>query len=212
MNIENLNYFKTYNEIEKHYSLIIENKENLVEVLKNTENVLSKQILQILSGLNENNYTDIFEEENKLLKELLIRMIEQLKEDEGILNSINRVIEIFNGQMANNKKLFIGSNKVFIQLENGDKHPISELSSGEKHLLTFLTLFIIEGSKRDILMIDEPEISLNIKWQRKFLKILSEVAPNTQIIVASHSPSIAESTNNLVKLQSVGGDINARIF
>ncbi|MCW5209732.1 ATP-binding protein, partial [Desulfobulbus sp. US1] len=41
-------------------------------------------------------------------------------------------------------------------------------------------------------IIDEPEISLNAKWQRNLIPLLSELAPNTQIIVASHSPAIAK--------------------
>ena len=64
-----------------------------------------------------------------------------------------------------------------------------------------LTIFVIEGSNRQIFMVDEPEISLNMKWQKKLLP-LHELAPNAEIIVASHSPSIAhENSQYLVELE-----------
>ena len=64
-----------------------------------------------------------------------------------------------------------------------------------------LTLFLIIGKNRNFLMIDEPEISLNMKWQREFLPLLSSLNSNAQIIVASHSPSIAHKNSNyLVEL------------
>mgnify|MGYP005779253465 FL=1 len=51
-------------------------------------------------------------------------------------------------------------------------------------------------------MVDEPEISLNMVWQRKLLPLLNELAPNAEIIVASHSPSITRANSKyLVELR-----------
>lgn len=51
-------------------------------------------------------------------------------------------------------------------------------------------------------MVDEPEISLNMIWQRKLLPLLNELATNAEIIVASHSPSIARANSKyLVELR-----------
>lgn len=50
-------------------------------------------------------------------------------------------------------------------------------------------------------MIDEPELSLNIRWQREILELLKKLAPKSQIIVASHSPIIGrKNIDYLVKL------------
>jgi predicted ATP-binding protein involved in virulence len=68
--------------------------------------------------------------------------------------------------------------------------------------LTFLAVFILEGSNKDILMIDEPEMSLDTRWQRKIMNVFMEACPNSQIIVASHSPSIGyPDTDNIVKMK-----------
>jgi len=86
-------------------------------------------------------------------------------------------------------------------LGNGKFHELTELSSGERNLLSILTLFLILGNDRNFLMIDEPEISFNLKWQKDFLPLLSRLNSNAQIIVASHSPSIAHKNSKyLVEL------------
>lgn len=46
------------------------------------------------------------------------------------------------------------------------------LSSGERHLLTIVCSAISCRSSRTIVLIDEPEISLNVKWQRQLLRLL----------------------------------------
>ena len=63
------------------------------------------------------------------------------------------------------------------------------LSSGEKHLLLlFLNVFTpSEGSP--VFIIDEPELSLNVKWQRRLIDSLLELGGHShcQFIMATHS-------------------------
>ena len=106
-----------------------------------------------------------------------------------ILSSINLLVDTFNDYLIEDKKLIVNGREVFVEV-NGDAHSINDLSSGERHILTFLALVLFEGESRDFLIIDEPEISLNIAWQRKLLDLFCDLIPKTQIIVASHSPAI----------------------
>jgi len=65
---------------------------------------------------------------------------------------------------------------------------LEDLSSGEKQLLRiFIDVLLAEG---DPIIIDEPELSLHIDWQRRLLGVLRRLAPKSQIIVATHSPEI----------------------
>lgn len=173
------------------YENLISNKDKLLEVLNGSiDNKLQKNIINILK--KENADKIVMEcKKNKLLLNLLVKMIEELNEEESILQSISKLEEIFNSHIAKDKKLVVDGEGVTIRFKNEENnHRINELSSGEKHLLSFLTIFLIEGKERDILMIDEPELSLNIKWQRNILDLLKKLAPKSQIIVASHSPII----------------------
>ncbi|MCM0647252.1 AAA family ATPase [Clostridium swellfunianum] len=184
------------------HDLLIENRDKLLEALRDTgDNMLQKNIIDILE---RNNIPRIINEckNNELLLSLLVKMIQELKEEEAILESINTLETIFNSQIVSKKKLVVNKDGVIIKFNSEENtHGLNGLSSGEKHLLSFLTIFLIEGNHRDILMIDEPELSLNIKWQREILNILQKVAPDSQIIVASHSAIIGRNhTNYLVKL------------
>ncbi|MFJ1219573.1 AAA family ATPase, partial [Yersinia enterocolitica] len=127
-----------------------------------------------------------------ILSQLFLNMINELKLEKQMLSSINLLVDTFNKFLINNKELVVSSDKVYIKA-NDQIHSINELSSGERHILTFISLVLFEGSHRDLLIIDEPEISLNLIWQRQLMALFSELIPETQIIVASHSPSLANN-------------------
>jgi predicted ATPase len=72
------------------------------------------------------------------------------------------------------------------------KHPnrvkIEKLSAGEKNLLGFLVYAMT--LQNGVLFIDEPELTLHTDWQRRLLPLMRELAPQTQLIIATHSPAI----------------------
>jgi predicted ATPase len=156
----------------------------------NLPNSATKQKLQLFIDAENHDLS----KEADLFKALLKNMLEAAEQDEKDnidLKSINTLISTFNEFIIDKKKLVLDAVKSSINFQNGQKHPLSDLSSGERHLLSFLTLFLIVARDRNFFLIDEPEISLSMKWQRRLLELLSEFSPNSQIIVATHSPSIA---------------------
>lgn len=190
-------------DLEKLSTMLIANKEKLLEVLRQIEeNTLRDKIILILS---ESDIRKILDECNKniLLTKLIYNMSLELEKEETLLQSIKILKDVFNDHIGPDKYLEIDENKIEVIFKNSSSiHSIYNLSSGERQLLILLTIFIVEGNDKDFLMIDEPELSLNIKWQRRLLPLLSELAPKAQIIVASHSPSIAkENINYLVEMR-----------
>lgn len=65
----------------------------------------------------------------------------------------------------------------------------SELSSGERQLLLLLCNTLIAREHSRLFIIDEPEISLNVTWQRQLLDVLLDLTAGTdlQFLVATHS-------------------------
>jgi predicted ATP-dependent endonuclease of OLD family len=63
------------------------------------------------------------------------------------------------------------------------------LSSGEKQLLLLLCNILVATTESSVFIIDEPELSLNIKWQRQLIDSLLALveASNVQFIMATHS-------------------------
>lgn len=41
-----------------------------------------------------------------------------------------------------------------------------------------------------VFIVDEPELSLHIAWQEKFVDAIREANPKVQLILATHSPAI----------------------
>ena len=79
------------------------------------------------------------------------------------------------------------------------------LSSGERHLMLLFCNTVQALNKPSIFVIDEPEISLNVKWQRRLLTALLKCAEGqpVQFILATHSLELlAQYSNATVKLEA----------
>lgn len=71
-----------------------------------------------------------------------------------------------------------------------EKVQLDQLSSGEKQMLLILTTVFLQEEKTNILLMDEPEISLHISWQDRLIALIRELNPNCQLILTTHSPNI----------------------
>lgn len=67
---------------------------------------------------------------------------------------------------------------------------LEQLSSGEKQILLILTTVFLQEEKPNVLLMDEPEISLHITWQDKLIELIRKLNPNCQLILTTHSPNI----------------------
>lgn len=70
--------------------------------------------------------------------------------------------------------------------------PLEKLSSGEQHLLVLYYDMIFRIDAGTLVLIDEPEISLHVSWQKRFIpevKKISEVN-GMKALIATHSPTL----------------------
>ncbi|MFO7945258.1 MAG: AAA family ATPase [Armatimonadota bacterium] len=82
--------------------------------------------------------------------------------------------------------------------------PLEKLSSGEKQLLVLFLETVVQDEQVCVFIADEPEISLHVRWQQKLLAKIKELNPNSQVIVATHSPDIASHfTDKLIQMEQV---------
>lgn len=68
----------------------------------------------------------------------------------------------------------------------------AQLSSGEQHELVLLYDLLFNVTPNSLVLVDEPEISLHVRWQQEFLNDIQRIAALTDLrfIVATHSPQI----------------------
>ena len=84
--------------------------------------------------------------------------------------------------------------------------PPLKLSSGEQNELILFYELIFKSSRDDLIFIDEPEVSLHISWQNKFIDDLKEITSinKVSIVIATHSPDIiGENWDLKVELKGI---------
>lgn len=99
-------------------------------------------------------------------------------------------LDILNNLLKETNKTF--SEDTFTFKINNQEYELlhSQLSSGEKQIFYILLKALIQDNKPTIFLLDEPEISLHIEWQRELLNNIRILNPNCQIITVTHSSNI----------------------
>lgn len=73
-----------------------------------------------------------------------------------------------------------------------------QLSSGEQNLLALGAKLAAHAREGCLVVIDEPEVSLNVAWQQHYLNLLKkslEHARGSHVIIATHSPHLISSVS-----------------
>ncbi|OHE08833.1 MAG: hypothetical protein A2513_02275 [Sulfurimonas sp. RIFOXYD12_FULL_33_39] len=143
---------------------------------------------------------------NKSQIDRILKLIELIDESnakvEKSYETINKFIDTVNHFLGDTKKSIevdnIGNLK--IKKPNGQYATIDALSSGERQLIVMFShlVFKNESNPSGVFIIDEPELSLHLKWQEEFVQYALESSPKTQLILATHSPEIFAGYENKV--------------
>jgi predicted ATP-binding protein involved in virulence len=127
---------------------------------------------------------------------VLALYVEDTEKKLGIFDEIADKIELLTRIINKRflyKQMHISKDKGFVfETEQGGELPPEALSSGEQHELVLFYQLLFRVGRGSLILIDEPELSLHIAWQRQFLKDLLEIARlvNLDIVLATHSPDI----------------------
>lgn len=118
----------------------------------------------------------------------------KLKENEKIILSF---FEACNEYMVNKK--FVYNEKEYaydIRVTDGRKQhsiELENLSSGEKQVVSIFSYLYLSPMKESIVLIDEPELSLSVRWQKRFLLDISKGSQCAGIIAVTHSPFVFDN-------------------
>lgn len=77
--------------------------------------------------------------------------------------------------------------------DRGRELDLSHLSSGEKQVVSLFAHLYLEGAGDNVIIIDEPELSLSVPWQKRFLPDLLESGRCGFIFAVTHSPFIYQN-------------------
>ncbi len=95
-----------------------------------------------------------------------------------------------------------------ITTDSGWRIPPEQLSSGEQHELVLVYRLLFVTNANSTVLIDEPELSMHVSWQRAFLEDLESIQRLVPLdfIVATHSPQIVNGRDEALVLMSPGSD------
>lgn len=147
-----------------------------------------------LSQIQDLRNLEFKEEFAKALKIYFDDFDEKYQIYENFVNQLELFTDIINDKLDFKKIEISREEGIFIEDIDvkGKKLSLSQLSSGEKQEIILFYKLIFETPANTLLLIDEPEISLHIAWQKKFMDDLYKIIKfkNLNVIVATHSPQI----------------------
>ncbi|OIQ90473.1 hypothetical protein GALL_276120 [mine drainage metagenome] len=119
-------------------------------------------------------------------------------------NRLGMLIDMLNSRFKYKKIMVNKSSGFILKSPSGNLIPLSALSSGEQHELVVYYDLIFRAPSNGLVLVDEPEISLHVGWQSRFLDDFKRILELTNCygVIATHSPTIIGSRWDLtVELQ-----------
>ena len=193
--------------------------ERLVRFLRDGQNALpEREILSRMAELenqrrrlfalglldSESGLRDLTEDDVRRAREALTIYISDVQGKlhvfDDIVHRIGTLMDIVNDRFRY-KHLGIDRRRGFRIFSDADNAPIAieDLSSGEQHELIVLYELLFRAPRNGLILVDEPEISLHVAWQSRFLADLINILALTDAyaLVATHSPVIIGTRNDL---------------
>lgn len=119
-----------------------------------------------------------------------------------LVEKIDLYETIIDKKLFNKHVEFSGDFGLKIVRDDGIDLSLEKLSSGEKQIIVLYYDLIFGLENKLILLIDEPEISLHVAWQREILndfnKIIDLKKDQLSVIVATHSPQLIDNHWDMV--------------
>jgi predicted ATP-binding protein involved in virulence len=172
-------------------------KENLRWLQEKREKLASYNLLASEDNTKElNELNEIQETDIKVLTLYVKDTKEKLAVYDELLKRVELFADILNNKRLSFKKVKIDADKGFIfETDQGKPLQLTQLSSGEQHQIVILYELIFNIEENGLVLIDEPEISLHVAWQKEFLQDLQKIIEiqKMSVVIATHSPQIIDT-------------------
>ncbi|MBH5319030.1 AAA family ATPase [Paenibacillus sp. GSMTC-2017] len=200
-----INHLVHDNKVDIEMKEVVKNAESLNIVLERVGTHLDKNdkirirdlvASNVLFESNQNNY-------NPLIY-FLYNLIQLYEEHSEIDNSIKLFRKACNNFLVDKEIVYNESLvKVNVMNKYGNKIELSNLSSGEKQIVSLFSKIYLDinnefefnTSNDFVILFDEPELSLSIEWQEKLLPEIMSSGKCSFMLAVTHSPFIY--ANNL---------------
>ena len=146
-----------------------------------------------IARLRESADTDV---EDLVTIMYLVRLRELHESQQAEERDVRQFVEICNGYLTGKRLVFddINFELPLMQTEGEEKElKLSMLSSGEKQIVSLFSHIYLSGIPEFFVVIDEPELSLSVPWQQRFLMDIVSSGRCSGLIAVTHSPFIYDN-------------------
>ena len=183
-----------------------------VAQIKKTSNETIRNIIdriddRILSESSKRHLSDVIDnvkkdeklsEHSKVICHYFIKLLNFQQELEKKEQKMRGFCEVCNNYMEDKVFEYTSSSFSFsISPKKGssiiNKIKLDQLSSGEKQIVSLFSHLYLSDENRYFVMIDEPELSLSVPWQRQFLVDITKGEFCSGLIAVTHSPFIYDN-------------------
>lgn len=139
--------------------------------------------------------SDIYNSENRYLLNLIKNLIDSYERQNMYDERVKTFCSICNNYLNGKQYIYDETNVELGIYKDKAKKPIGiqNLSSGEKQIISVFSKLYIENIEKCIILFDEPELSLSIKWQNMFLPDVVNSGKCSTLIAVTHSPFIFDN-------------------
>lgn len=138
-------------------------------------------------------------DEDKMNAYFVWKLFQIYEEQQKAEIDINEFVNICNEYLGSSKHFYYNNDnfRVDIQINNASSTiEYKDLSSGEKQIVSLFSHLILSKQKYFVI-IDEPELSLSVPWQERFLQDIVNIGDCKGLLAVTHSPFIFK--NSLIK-------------
>ena len=129
-----------------------------------------------------------------LLHKLIASYDQQKHYDDRINGFVNTCNKYLNDKhfRYNPSNLTLG---IYLNDFSEEQEPVklTQLSSGEKQIVSLFSKLYLESDEKSIVIVDEPELSLSIRWQQMLLPDIMRSHNCRFLLAVTHSPFIFEN-------------------
>ncbi|MFA6243219.1 MAG: AAA family ATPase [Candidatus Hydrogenedentales bacterium] len=140
--------------------------------------------------------------ESRVAAHFLVRLVEAHALQSKREAPVRAFAEVCNGYLSEKQIVFDSAQfELFVCRTGEDSQPLLDqripvdgLSSGEKQIVSLFAHMYLSGRNRYYVIIDEPELSISVVWQRKFLEDIINTGMCAGLVAVTHSPFIFENS------------------
>lgn len=132
-------------------------------------------------------------EDDSLIAHYLIKLIDAMNKIAAYEHPVQNFVNTVNSYLSGKRIAYDQDDfKLSINSENNDAVELRDLSSGEKQIVSLFAHAFLEDVD-NLIFIDEPELSLSVDWQMRFLPDLAHSRRCKLLMAVTHSPFVFDN-------------------